>query len=190
MTDYLTLVNQRHPISPSFRDTIELVEVAGVDSVYRVEKKTAEAFFKLKSGLEKKGVIIGADSGYRSVRHQEKLMADFIAAYGEEYAMKTVAKPGTSEHHTGLAMDIIPMVDGAWVNENDDLLKQPEVFRIIHEALPDYGFILRYPKGKEAVTGYSYEPWHIRYIDDVSIAKEIFRLGITLEEYLERTQSD
>lgn len=68
---------------------------------------------------------------------------------------------------------------------NEDLVQYPEVWAKIHAKLADYGFILRYLEGKEEITGYSYEPWHIRYIDDVALAKDITARGITLEEYLE-----
>jgi D-alanyl-D-alanine carboxypeptidase len=64
-------------------------------------------------------------------------------------------------------------------------MKETEIFKIIHKALAKYGFILRYPKGKEDITGYSYEPWHIRYVG-VKYAKEIYKKAITLEEYLSK----
>jgi D-alanyl-D-alanine carboxypeptidase len=89
--------------------------------------------------------------------------------------------PGTSEHHTGQAIDLIIQKDGKWINENDDLLKEVETFNKIHKVLKHFGFILRYPKGKEKITGYPYEPWHIRYIGE-SKAMEIGDL--TLEEFV------
>ena len=73
--------------------------------------------------------------------------------------------------------------------ENDDLMKYPEIWEKIHEKLPDYGFILRYLPGKKDITGYAYEPWHIRYIGDADVAREIMDKGITLEEYLGRIPS-
>jgi D-alanyl-D-alanine carboxypeptidase len=105
--------------------------------------------------------------------------------YGEEYTKNTVAVPGYSEHHTGLALDLYFILDGTTVYYNEDLVRYPEVWAKIHAKLADYGFILRYLEGKEDITGYSYEPWHIRYIDDVALAKEITARGITLEEYIE-----
>ena len=110
-------------------------------------------------------------------------MAEFIETYGEEYARKTVAEPGTSEHHTGLVIDIVPKVNGEWVVENDDMLKEMEFFDVIHKTMPVYGFILRYPSGKEDITGYSYEPWHLRYVGK-EVAEEIYDRQITLEEYV------
>ncbi len=81
-------------------------------------------------------------------------------------------------------MDLYLIVNGVTVYENEDLVQYPEIWAQIHELLPQYGFILRYLEGKEDVTGYSYEPWHIRYIDSVETAKEITEKGLTLEEYL------
>jgi len=81
------------------------------------------------------------------------------------------------------------ILDGTTVYYNEDLVQYPEVWAKIHAKLADYGFILRYLEGKEDITGYSYEPWHIRYIDDVALAKDITARGITLEEYLEENTS-
>ncbi|MBQ1805909.1 MAG: M15 family metallopeptidase, partial [Oscillospiraceae bacterium] len=89
--------------------------------------------------------------------------------YGTDYVKAYVAVPGYSEHHTGLAIDLY--------------LESPDVWAKIHAKLADCGFILRYPQGKEAVTGYAYEPWHIRYVG-VETAREITARGLALEEYL------
>ena len=70
------------------------------------------------------------------------------------------------------------------IDDNDEMIAEKEIFAKVHEKLAKYGFILRYPDGKDAETGYSYEPWHFRYIDNQEIAKEIMDKGITLEEYL------
>ncbi len=111
-------------------------------------------------------------------------MNDFTEKYGEEYAKSIVAKPGVSEHHTGLALDLYLIVDGKDITQNEDLVQHSEIWAKIHAHLADYGFILRYLEGKESITGYSYEPWHIRYLDDAKIAREIMQKGITFEEYL------
>ena len=115
----------------------------------------------------------------------------FIEKYGADYAAKTVAAPGFSEHHTGLALDLyfnIQDDNGEFrdLYYNEDMMKEEYtgIWDAIHAKLADYGFILRYLDGKEHLTGYGYEPWHIRYIDDVTIAKDIMERDITLEEYL------
>ena len=68
------------------------------------------------------------------------------------------------------------------------MIKEREIFAKIHEKLADYGFILRYPEGKDDITGYGYEPWHFRYIKDKKIAKEIMSNNLTYEEYLEKNK--
>ncbi len=185
--DYLVLVNKTHPISGDYAKSLDLVTVDTVyeDETAEVEKSTYEAYLELQKALLEQGIEIGIDSAYRSVEYQEKIMREFTEKYGEEYAKNTVAVPGTSEHHTGLAIDIVPKVDGEWKWENEDMMQLPELFSRIHKELPNHGFILRFLKGKEKITGYSYEPWHIRYVGSVEVAQEITDSGLVLEEYLE-----
>ena len=80
---------------------------------------------------------------------------------------------------------MVIVVDGKIITENDDLFQYEDIFLEIHKYLSKFGFILRYPKGKEDITGYGAEVWHFRYIDNPKIAKEIMDKGITFEEYLE-----
>lgn len=118
-------------------------------------------------------------SGYRSYDIQKSLFDRYVDAKGEEAANKSSARAGQSEHQTGLTMDVTSQIvdlqltesygdtpDGMWLAEN------------AHK----FGFIIRYPKGKESVTGYQYEPWHIRYVG-IDTANKIYDLNITLEEY-------
>ena len=187
-TDYLVLVNKQNKISDDYINGIELVDIVRTDGeVMKLEKKTCEAYWKLHDELLKDGIEIGVDSSYRSIERQKKVMAEFIEEYGEEYARKTVADPGTSEHHTALAVDIVPKINGEWVLENEDMMKETEIFAKIHARLSKFGFILRYPKGKEDITGQDYEPWHLRYVGE-KVAKEIYDNQITLEEYLEKNK--
>lgn len=184
--DYLVLVNGDHLISEDYVDTIHLCEIDNVDGgTYQVEERTKEAFESMQSYLKEEGVEIGVDSAYRSIEEQQELMDEFIAKYGEAYARRTVAIPRTSEHHTGLVIDLVPKVNGKWVIENEDMLKETEIFKVIHKALPQFGFILRYPLSKAAITGYDYEPWHIRYVGKEA-AQEIYDNDYTLEEYLSK----
>lgn len=181
--DYLVLVNQTHPISPDFIHGAVLTDIENVSGgVYQVEAATRDAYFQLRDALLTRGVEIGVDSAYRSIERQQEIMDEFIELYGEEYARQTVAQPGVSEHHTGLVIDIVPRVNGEWVVENEDMLKETEIFAVIHQMLPEYGFIVRYPQGKEQITGYGYEPWHLRYVGKEAAAA-ISAGGLTLEEY-------
>lgn len=184
-TDYLILVNKTHPIDEKIIDASQFIETMNVyGENVRLEKQSFQAYSNLKEDLANHHQIeIGIDSTYRSVAEQKEVMNSFIEEYGEDYAKKTVAEPGTSEHHTGLAIDIVIRKNGEWIVENEEMMKEPAIFAEIHSVLAQYGFILRYPKDKESVTGYDYEPWHIRYVGQ-DAAKKIAESGLTLEEYL------
>ena len=105
-----------------------------------------------------------------------------MVKYGKDYVNKYVAPIKTSEHHTGLALDIALVIDGKKYYENDDLFKYEDIYLEIHKHLSEFGFILRYPKYKVKITGYDYEPWHIRYVG--MKAEEIYKNNLTLEEYI------
>lgn len=183
--DYMALVNKTHALPDDWEDKLDTVHMTNsVGDDVEVEKKAYDAYLELKAALEAEGVYVDLDSARRSVEAQQKIMDDFTEKYGADYAAKTVAKPGYSEHHTGLALDLYLIIDGQDVVLNEDMIQYPEIWAAIHAKLADYGFILRYLEGKEHITGYGYEPWHIRYIDDVDVAKEITSKGITFEEYL------
>ncbi len=184
-TNYLLIVNKENKIDEHFADTIELVETKDVEGgTIQIEKKTFEAYQNLKNALEKEGIIIGIDSCYRSIDEQKRIQNYFLQKYGEEYTRAIVAEPGTSEHHTGFAIDIVPFVDGKWIVENDDMIALPELFEKIHKILPEYGFILRFMEDKVDVTGYAYEPWHIRFVGEPKIAQEITQSHLALEEFV------
>ena len=111
----------------------------------------------------------------RDYSYQEKLWNSYSNSKGENWADSVAARAGFSEHQTGLALDIVTY--GSTMNnfENSD------EFKWLSKNAYKYGFILRYPKGKEHITGYKYEPWHYRYVGD--IASTIYNRNITLEEY-------
>ncbi len=192
--DYLALVNKVNPLPEGWEDALETVATTNsVGESVEVEAKAYAAYERLKDDLEQNdGVYLELDSARRSVAAQQDIMDRFIEKYGADYAAKTVAQPGYSEHHTGLALDLyfkIRNEDGSFtdVYYNEDMEKEEYrgIWDAIHAKLPRYGFILRYLEGEEHITGYRYEPWHIRYVDSVSIAGEIMsQPGYTLEEYL------
>ena len=182
--DYLALVNKLNPLPEGWEDALQTAHFTNtVGDDVEVEQKAYDAYLALKADLEEEGVHVDLDSARRSVADQQRIMDDFTKEYGADYAKKTVAEPGYSEHHTGLALDLYLIIDGKDVVENEDMMKYPEIWEKIHAKLADHGFILRYLDGDEHITGYGYEPWHIRYIDDPAIAKEIAEKGITFEEY-------
>ena len=181
---YLLLVNKKHKLPDDWVEKVELITARNIlGREFLVERKTLEQFEALRIKLLEEGVNIELDSTYRSVRRQQELWEEFEKEYGIEYCIKYVAIPGYSEHHTGLVVDVCLIKDGIVIDDNDDMIAEREIFAKVHERLADYGFILRYLEGKEDITGYSYEPWHLRYVG-IEIAKEIKEKRITLEEYL------
>ena len=182
---YLTLVNKSHPLPQNWEGKVNLITVKNsLGEEVIIEQETYEAYTILRDALLKEGVQIELDSVYRSVEDQQETWDWFLENYGEEYTRGHVSPPGYSEHHTGLAVDIFIMKDGREIRENEEMVADTEDFAKVHALLPEYGFILRYLPGKKHITGYDPEPWHLRYIADKDVAKEITNKGITLEEYL------
>jgi len=189
--NYLVLVNKQTKLPDDWEEKVELVDTKNAwDEDIKVEKKAYEAYLKLKDAVAKDGVTIELDSTYRSVKAQQELWDRWSAdpEKGPEYVKKFVAVPGYSEHHTGLAIDICLRKNGELVYDNDEMIADRESFAKIHSKLADYGFILRYLENRQDSTGYTYEPWHLRYVGSTEIAKEIMTKGLTLEEYLEQNK--
>ncbi len=182
--DYLVVVNKQNPLPENWESIVKTVTVTNQrDREVEVEETAYEAYLKLKEDLKQEGIYVDLDSVRRTVAEQQRIMDDFTAEYGSDYAQKYVAVPGYSEHHTGLALDLYLIVNGEAVIENEDMMAHPEIWEVVHKRLPEYGFILRYMPGKEHITGYGYEPWHLRYVG-TETAKEITEKGVTLEGYL------
>lgn len=144
-----------------------------------LREEAAEALEKLFEAAEVDGIYLAGVSGYRSQSTQTALFNRYVERDGYEKAKTYSAEPGTSEHQTGLAID---------VTSSDGKCAAQDCFGGTVEAIwlennaADYGFIIRYPKGKEDITGYKYEPWHLRYVG-VELAQQIDEEGLTLEEY-------
>ncbi len=138
-------------------------------------KETTAAFDKMKAAAKKEGINLNIISGYRSYTKQQSTYNRYVNRDGKKEADRYSARPGHSEHQTGLAFD---------VNSLEQSFGNTKTGKWLSENCYKYGFILRYPKGKENITGYMYEPWHFRYIGNE--AKELYNNGnwITLEEYL------
>ena len=124
------------------------------------------------------GVELVGISGYRSYSYQENLYNMSLRGEGD-YNSDYVALPGYSEHQTGLAIDILS-TDYMFLDEG---FKYTDAYKWLNENSYKYGFIIRYPEGKEDITGYPFEPWHLRYVG-IQNAKKIIKRGCTLEEYL------
>ncbi|MET1033861.1 MAG: D-alanyl-D-alanine carboxypeptidase family protein [Arthrobacter sp.] len=159
------LVNRQHPLAPKTY-VPRLQRVAGTP-VY-LQPTGAGAYAKMAAASRKAGVTLRATSSYRSYAAQRTLLANYTRWYGAAYANRVVAPPGTSEHQTGLAVDVSTAGGaGAWLARN--------AYR--------YGFILRYPRGQEWVTGYAYEPWHFRYVGTAIASAMKSRGTPTLEHH-------
>ena len=185
--NYRVLVNKQNPLPEDWEDMLDTVfTVNSMGDEVEAERSAYKAYLALKADLaENDGIELELDSARRSVAAQQDIMDRFTEKYGADYAAKTVAKPGYSEHHTGLALDLYFRLNGEDVYYNEDMVRYPEIWEKIHAKLADYGFILRYPEGKEHITGYGYEPWHIRYLNSVEAAREIMAVpGQTLEVWL------
>ncbi len=139
-----------------------------------LEDYVREAFETMQSYAYDDGVTLYIGSEYRSYDYQVSIYNNYVDSYGWELADTFSARPGYSEHQTGLTIDC---------NTIDDAFGDTEEAVWLAEHCAEYGFIIRFPEGKEDITGYKYEPWHIRYVG-VEVAQEITDLGITLEEYL------
>lgn len=181
---HIILVNREHRLPHDHvPEGLVLPEVLAAprkeEAIYLLEAP-ARALERLFAAAGDAGHTLYAVSGYRSYSLQKSIFTRKVEAVGERTAMLTVAPPGASEHQLGLAMDINgestlkrglteafgESPEGLWVKENAHL----------------YGFIIRYPQGMTHITGYAWEPWHLRYVGE-AIAAEVHRMGVTFEEY-------
>lgn len=184
--NYLILVNKNNRIPTNWKNKIQLVKTKSLDGrIIEVEKDALDNFNKLKKEANEIGIEIGINDGYRSEEEQEEIQSRLKETKGIEYVQQYVAEAGYSEHHTALAIDVGLRQNGQLIQENEEGNVKKEIYERLHPLLAKYGFILRYPKGKEEITGYRYEPWHIRYIKDKEKASEIMANNLSLEEYLE-----
>lgn len=146
-----------------------------------MRKEAAEALEKLFAAADSEGIELRAVSGYRSYARQKSVYENHVATKGEAEASRISAVPGTSEHQTGLTIDVSSPSAG---NALEQSFGQTTEGLWLAENAPKYGFIIRYPEGQEGITGYVYEPWHIRYVG-VDLAPDIAESGLTLEEYFD-----
>ena len=185
--DYQVLVNKNNSLGKDYvpDNLVEIHEPAGVkmDSNYvnKLDKFVYQEFKDMQSDALLCNYEIFVDSSYRSFDYQQKLFNDIVSKKGLKYALRYCALPGSSEHQTGLAFDVIVRRDGILISDVSEM--DSELIWLMDNSYK-YGFILRYPKGKEKITGYNFEPWHFRYVGR-DIALEMHDSGITtLEEYI------
>ncbi|MCI6377165.1 MAG: M15 family metallopeptidase [Clostridiales bacterium] len=171
------LVNRQHAVSKYFVPEVRKVDAYGMSQQMRGD--AAAALEEMFAAAKEEGIGLSTVSGYRSYSKQSSIYSRKKATQGQEAADRVSARPGTSEHQLGLAMDIAKKgssqlntgfgktKEGQWVNEN------------AHR----FGFIVRYMEGYEEITGYMYEPWHVRYVGKEQ-AKAIYESGVPMETYM------
>lgn len=178
------LIDKRTELPPGYQPP-DLVEpnvpfiFSGYDEKRLMRKEAARLLEQMFAAAKKDGIYLAGVSGYRSYATQKALFDYYVRTQGSDQAHMYSAEPGHSEHQTGLAMDVSGT--SGRCAADDCFADTPEAKWLAQHAAV-YGFIIRYPKGKERVTGYAYEPWHVRYVGTALSAK-IAALGITLDEY-------
>lgn len=189
---YLILVNKEkeNHLSDSYKpDDLEHVKYVAKDRSeegFYLREEACEQFKKLSEDAAEEGIDIVVTTAYRSYGFQTALFTSYVQQKGEEAANKTSARPGESEHQTGLAADL--STDEINYRNSSDF-GNTKAGEWVAENCYKYGFIIRFPNHQEDITGYTYEPWHIRYVGKTA-AKEIFDEDITLEEYIEENDLD
>lgn len=145
----------------------------------QLRQEAASALEELFAKADEDGMTLNAVSGYRSEKRQSSLYNTYVQTQGEEYANRVSAKPGTSEHQTGLTIDVSsPSVS----NELEQVFGDSAEGKWLAEHAHEFGFIIRYPQDGEDITGYMYEPWHIRYVGKEAAAA-IYEQGTTMEQF-------
>lgn len=176
--DLAVLVNKYHKLSNDYVPS----DLEKINSKYQwlgrsneLRKDAREAFEKMCEAATKDNIYIYAGSGYRSYQTQLYLYNTYVKRDGFKAAETYSARASYSEHQTGLAMDI--------ANKSGFISKNDKEYDWLVKNSYKYGFILRYPEGKENITGYMYEEWHYRYLG-TTLAKEVYDSGLTYDEYL------
>lgn len=169
--DGVVIANKTYSLPSNFAPN-NLVTINGYIKVVDYVK---DAFLSLSSDAKAIGLNIYASSGYRSYSNQKYIYENYVSMDGKENADRYSARAGYSEHQTGLAIDV-NTIDMTFDNTSESVWLRENAYK--------YGFIIRYPKGKEDITGYMYEPWHIRYVGK-ELSNKLYKDGsyITLEEY-------
>lgn len=174
----LMLVNKFNYLNEDY----EPIEITNIDLSYsysgnKVSKETNDAYIEMAVAAKEDGIQLMANSTYRTYQRQDEIYKDFYYSKGVSYADKYAARAGYSEHQTGLAIDIF--TSGSSTTSN---FEESDAFKWLSANAYKYGFILRYPKDKEYLTGYEYESWHYRYLG-VETATKVYQEGITYDEY-------
>ena len=173
----LLLVNKHNYLTKEYKpDKLVDVSVKYCYGQNKISEEVYNKYISMYNAAKEEGLYLIITSAYREYEFQETLWKKYAAQQGEEWADSIAARPGYSEHQSGLALDIVTY------NSNMNDFENTKEFKWLQDNAHKYGFILRYPKGKEKLTGYNYESWHYRYVG-VETATKIKKLGITFDEY-------
>lgn len=174
------VVNRRRPLSPDYAPG----DLVNPDLPYakdnpQMRQAAATALVRMHRAALADGVKFSLYSGYRDYAYQKRIWENSIKVKGLAWAKAYVAPPGCSEHQSGLACDLSSSEVGMLL---DEAFADTKAGKWLSLHSWEYGFILRYKKGQEGVTGYAFEPWHFRYLGQ-ELAKELYKSGASLEEY-------
>ena len=173
----LMLVNKFNYLDENYApDDIVKVSMQFAYGDNEIKKEVYEKFRSMYNDAKKEGLYLIITSSYRDYNFQKELWDSYANQKGDEWADSVSARAGYSEHQTGYTLDIVTY------NANMSSFEKTDEFKWLQDNAYKYGFILRYPKNKEDITGYSYESWHYRYVGK-DVATKIKKLGITFDEY-------
>ena len=173
----LMLVNKFNYLDENYApDDIVKVSMQFAYGDNEIKKEVYEKFRSMYNDAKKEGLYLIITSSYRDYNFQKELWDSYANQKGDEWADSVSARAGYSEHQTGYTLDIVTY------NANMSSFEKTDEFKWLQDNAYKYGFILRYPKDKEDITGYSYESWHYRYVGK-DVATKIKKLGITFDEY-------
>jgi len=179
-----SLVNKINSLEESYVPadlvTVNVPTVLENPEVNQLREEAALALEEMFAAAKESEVYLHARSGYRSYETQVQLFNGYVERHGEEEANRYSAKPGYSEHQTGLVMDVTSESVALQLDEKFGETIEGEWLK---EHAHEYGFLIRYPEGMEEITGYIYEPWHLRYFGE-EVATLIVESGLTYEEFL------
>lgn len=190
MQRYDVVINKENRMSPAERpeDLLEVQITFAPDTIGEKRMMRREAADQLRQMLAeawKQEIYLVGVSGFRSYERQKEIYDQSLSKRGEEHTKRYIAPPGGSEHQTGLAMDL--SCEAVLYDLIEGFAKTKEGIWLQNNAYL-YGFIIRYPKGKDHITGYAYEPWHVRYVTQ-PLAFCLKKMDQTLEEYQQLGQS-
>lgn len=179
------LTNPSRKLASNYTPELTETTVAHTGTASKISKKIAPELGSLFNAADKNSIKLMLSSAYRSEADQQALYTTYLRMNGKQYVHDYVAEPGASEHQTGLAVDLSVASNACKTDANACSLDAPSIAWLRKHAA-EYGFIERYPEGKQSVTGIAGEHWHYRYVG-VPLAKALSTENITLDEFVQQT---